>query len=139
MDFTELNKLLDTLPGYALLNDSMKTSAMNGARIPDSSGRWPQDAGYELTYDVYFAALALIPFLRSQPVVTSASSEGTSVSVQGIDWDAIVLFYKGLSSICSVDGNSVLHAVPIPDVPHVRRVPMNDRGGYYGDVDTDLS
>lgn len=138
MDFTELNKLLEALPGYSLLTDSMKTSALMGALIPDEAGRWPSNPEYVPTYDVYFAALSLLPFLQSQPVVTSASSEGTSVSVQATDWNSIRAFYRGLSPICSTNGNDVLQIVPIPDVPHVRRVPMNDRGGYYGDVDTDL-
>lgn len=139
MDLTELNKILETLPGYALLTESMKTSAMNGARIPDSDGRWPQDTDYVPTYDIYFAALALLPFLQAQPVVTSAGSEGTSVSVQATDWTAVRAFYRGLSPIVSDTAGDVMSIVPIPDVPHVRRVRMNDRGGHYGDVDTDIS
>lgn len=139
MDFTKLNELLSTLPGYALLTDTMKTAAMSGALIPDSEGRWPGQEEYEPTYDIYFAALKLLPFLQAQPVVTSASSEGTSVSVKPTDWTAIITFYRGSSTIIQATGNDVLRAVPIPDPPHARKVSMQDRGGYYGDVDTDIS
>lgn len=138
MDFSKLNELLSSLPGYALLTDAMKTVAMNAALIPDSEGRWPGQEDYEPTYDIYFAALKLLPFLQAQPVVTSAGSEGTSASVKPADWDAIIAFYRGSSPIIQATGNDVLRAVPIPDPPHVRKVNMQDRGGYYGDVDTDI-
>lgn len=138
MDFTKLNELLSTLPGYDLLTDTMKTAAMSGALIPDSEGRWPGQEDYVSTYDIYFAALKLLPFLQAQPVVTSAGSEGTSVSVKPTDWNAIIAFYRGNSLIIQATDNDVLRVVPIPDPPHVVRVPMNDRGGYYGDIDTDL-
>lgn len=137
MDFTELNKLLITLPGYALLNDAMKTAAMTGALIPDEQGRWPADPDYVARYDLYYAAVSLIPFLQAQPLVTSASSEGTSVSATAFDWNAIRQFYLGLSLIASSAGD-VLRAIPIPDQPHVYRVPMHTIGGYHGDVDTDI-
>lgn len=138
MDFSKLNELLGILPGYALLTDAMKTIAMGSAVIPDENGVWPGQPDYVPTYDIYFAALKLIPFLQAQPVVTSAGSEGTSVSVKPADWDAIIAFYRGSSPIIQATGNDVLRAVPIPDPPHVRRVNMQDRGGYYGDVDTDI-
>ena len=137
MDYTGLNDLLKPLPGYALLTDSMRDSALLASRIPDSSGRWPSDKDYEATYDLYFAALQLLPFLQAQPVVTSASSEGTSVSAKPTDWAALRAFYRSLSDIFQAT-DSILRVVPIPDPPHVVRVPMNDRGGYYGDVDTDV-
>lgn len=138
MDFTQLNELLQTLPGYELLTEAMKTAAMSGALIPDSDGHWPGTSGYTPTYDIYFAALKLLPFLQAQPVVTSAGSEGTSVSVKPADWNAIMRFYRENSLIIQATGNDVLHLVPIPDPPHVRRVSMRDGGGYYGDVDTDI-
>ena len=138
MDFTELNKLLSALPGYSMLNDSMKTAAMLSARIPDSAGRWPADALYEPTYDLYFASLSLLPFLQAQPQVTSAGSEGTSVTATQFNWGSIRDFYRGLSPIYQDGGNAVLKVLPIPDPPHVVRVPMRNVGGYYGDVDTDI-
>lgn len=138
MDFSKLNELLSSLPGYALLTNTMKTAAMGSALIPDSEGRWPGQPDYVPTYDIYFAALKLLPFLQAQPVVTSAGSEGTSVSVKPADWSAVTAFYRGNSPIIQATGNDVLRLVPIPDPPHVRRVLMNDRGGYYGDVDTDI-
>ena len=136
MDFTALNNIISSLAGYDLLTDDMKTSALESARIPDESGRWPQDTGYVPTYDVYFAALSLLPFLQAQPAVTSAGSEGTTVSATPTDWAALRTFYRSHSLIAS-GSSAVLQILPIPDVPHVRKVPMNDRGGYYGDVDTD--
>ena len=139
MDFSKLNELLSPLPGYEMLTDSMKTIAMESAQIPDGDGVWPGQPEYVPTYDIYFAALKLLPFLQAQPVVTSAGSEGTSVSVKPADWDAIIAFYRGSSPIIQATGNDVLRAVPIPDPPHVRKVNMQDRGGYYGDVDTDLN
>lgn len=138
MDFTKLNELLGPLPGYKLLTDNMKTVAMSGALIPDSAGVWPGQPDYAPTYDVYFAALKLLPFLQAQPVVTSSSSEGTSVSAKPTDWSAVIAFYRSGSSILQATGNSLLQMVPIPDPPHVKRVPMNDRGGRYGDIDTDI-
>lgn len=138
MDFTKLNELLATLPGYALLTTSMKTVALQASLIPDSEGRWPGDTDYEATYDIYFAALSLLPFLQAQPVVTSAGSEGTSISVKPMDWEAIRVFYRGQSVIVSGQQH-VITSVAIPDVPHVKRVPMNDRGGYFGDIDTDVN
>lgn len=138
MDYTDLNKVIETLPGYNMLTDSMKTMALNGAMVPDVEGRWPGQDNYEPTYDVYFAALALVPFLQAQPAVTHAGSEGTSVTATPMDWGAIKAFYQGLSPIISGTGSDVLTSVPIPGASHVRRVAMNDRGGYYGDVDTDL-
>lgn len=139
MDFTALNELLSTLPGYALITDTMRTAAMSGALIPDENGVWPGQPGYIDTYDVYFAALKLVPFLQAQPVVTSAGSEGTNVSVKPADWEAIIAFYRSNSPIVQATSGDVLQVVPIPDPPHVRRVNMRDRSGYYGDVDTDVS
>lgn len=134
----ELNKLLEGLAGYAMLTPAMKQAALNRSLIPDTFGVWPGRPGYLPTYDIYFAALMVIPLLAAQPVVTSASSEGTSASVRATDWGQLAASYRGLSTIVQATGNGVLNILPIPDVPHVRRVPMNDRGGYYGDVDTDI-
>lgn len=134
----ELDALLSALPGYNLISETAKIAALQGSRIPDSAGRWPETAGYVETFDVYYAALTLVSFLQALPVVTSASSEGTSVSAKAPDWSALTLYYRSLSPIIQATGNSILQVVPIPAPPHVRRVSMNDGGGYYGDVDTDL-
>jgi hypothetical protein len=61
----ELNALLANLPGYASLTETQKQNALDGARIPDSFGIWPGEAGYEVTYDVYYAALTLLGFLQA--------------------------------------------------------------------------
>lgn len=138
MDFTKLNELLSSLPGYDLLTDTMKTSALQGALIPDEHGVWPGQQGYDPTYDVYYAAAHLVPVLQAQPSVTNVNSEGTGVTVTPPDWGALLSFYRSMSPIHQGYGHDVLRVVPIPDPPHVQRVPMNDRGGYYGDVDTDV-
>lgn len=134
----ELNELMQNLPNFGLITQNMKTAALQASRIPDSAGRWPATAGYVDTFDIYYAALSLLPFLAAQPVVTAASSEGTSVTATAPNWGALSLSYKNLSPILSATSKAVLNVVPIPDTPHVRRVPMNDGGGYYGDVDTDI-
>ncbi|WIC89567.1 hypothetical protein SEA_GARDENB_9 [Microbacterium phage GardenB] len=133
----ELNALLQNLPGFALLTETQKQAALNGAQVPDSFGIWPGEEGYEVTYDVYFAALTLLGFLMAQPIVRSTSSEGTSISVDAPDWRALASYYRSQSVICNATGNGVLQRVTIPDVSHVRKVPME--GVTYHDVDTDLS
>ena len=135
----ELNALLQNLPGYALLTETQKQGALNGARVPDSFGIWPGEEGYEVTYDAYFAALTLIGFLMAQPIVRSTSSEGTSISVDAPDWRALASYYRSQSIICNATGNGVLQRVKIPDVPHVRPTHMEGVFYGYGDVDTDLS
>ncbi|WNO28256.1 hypothetical protein SEA_GAREY24_9 [Microbacterium phage Garey24] len=135
----ELNALLQNLPGYALLTETQKQAALTGARVPDSFGLWPGEDGYEVTYDVYYAALNLLGFLMAQPVVRQTSSEGTSIAVDAPDWRALAAYYRSQSVICSATGNGVLQRVAIPDVPHVRHANMEGAGHGYGDVDTDLS
>ena len=132
----ELNDLLKSLPNYALLTTEMKNSALAGSRIPDSEGRWPGDTGYVNTHDVYYAAILLIPFLKAQQVVTSAGSEGTTISATPPDWDSLLAFYRSLSPIINSSGNDVLQIVPIPGGPHVVPTNMRSGGSYYGDVNT---
>lgn len=134
----ELNALLVSLPGYALLTDTMKNAALAGALVPDAAGVWPGGAGYVPTYDVYYAAISLIGFLQAQPVVRQSSSEGTSVAVDAPNWDGLLAWYRSMSPICQAMGTSVLNKVLIPDGQHVRRTDMSG-GGIYGDVDTDLA
>ena len=135
----DLNGLLANLPGFGLLSDTMKTAALQGARIPDSFGVWPGEDGYENTYDVYFAAISLIGFLQAQPVIRQSSSEGTSVAVDAPDWSGLLTFYRGQSPIMQAQSSTVLGVIAIPDRPHVKRTDMSGRGSHYGDVDTDLS
>lgn len=134
----ELNALLSNLPGYDLITSAMKLRALESARVPDSEGRWPNESGYVPSYDVYFAALSLVSFLKAQPVLRSSSSEGTSVSVDAPDWAALVTYYRTQSPIIGTQGNSVLQEVAIPGRPHVYKTDMSGRGGYYGDIDTDV-
>lgn len=134
----DLNSLLSGLPNYASLTTGMKNAALEGARIPDSSGVWPGEVGYVTTYDVHFAALNLIGFLMAQPVVRQTSSEGTSVAVDAPKWDVLMAYYRSMSPILAATGNTVLQSVPIPDGPHVKRMPMRGGAGN-DDVDTDLA
>lgn len=130
-----LDDILKPLPGYGLLSESMKNAALAGSLIPDSFGIWPGQPGYENTYDVYFAAINLIGYLRAQPVIRSSSSEGTSVSVDAPNWDALLSYFRSQSPVVQTSGNPVLQLVEIPDPPHVRRVSMEDKGLRYGDID----
>lgn len=133
-----LDELLGNLPNYDLVTSAMKQAALDGAQVPDSQGRWPGEDNYVPTYDVYFAAISLVAFLKAQPFVKSASSEGTSVSAQAPDWDSLLAYYRSQSPIVQSTGRQVLQRVPIPDVPHVRRTDMSGGWDYSGDIDTDI-
>lgn len=135
----DLNGLLISLPGYSTLTDKMKTDALNGARIPDGAGVWPDQPGYQVTYDIYWAGISLVGFMQAQPFVKSSGSEGTQVTVEKPDWSGILTYFRSQSVIARASQSGpILTAVPIPDVPHVRRTDMSGRGDAYGDVDTDL-
>ena len=133
----DLNDLLRPLPGFDVLTDSMKNQALAGALIPDSSGVWPGQPGYVATYDVYFAAYNLIGFLRAQPFVRNANSEGTGVTVDAPDWSMLLRYYASLSPILG-QRPDVLQVVPTPDPPYTHRTDMSGRDSFYGDVNTDL-
>lgn len=135
----DLNALLSSLPGYALLTDPMKTSALNLAQMPDSNGVWPGEVGYIPTYDVYWAAIGLVGFLQAQPVVRQSSSEGTSVAVDAPSWSGLVSWYRSMSPIAgATTASPILNPIPIPDGPHVIRTDMTGGWNGYDDVDTDL-
>lgn len=135
----DLNALLVNLPNYSLLTEGMKQKALDGALMPDSSKVWPGNSGYVNTYDVYFAAVNLLGFLKAQPVIRQSSSEGTSVSVDAPDWAGLIAWYKSMSPICSATSTGLLTPVTIPDKPHVRHTNMRDGGNGYDNVDTDLA
>lgn len=122
----DLTALVNSLPGADLLTDKMKTDALAAALIPDSFGTWPGQTGYVNTHDVYFAAVQLVQFLRAQPFVRQTSSEGTSVAVDAPDWESLVSYYLSMSPIAQISSTGILTMVPIPEVPHVKRVPMED-------------
>ena len=134
----DLNDLISSLPGYSSITTGMKNTALAGSVLPDSNGVWPGEDGYVTTYDIYFAAYSLVGFLKARPIVTSSSSEGTSVTVQAPDWDSLLVYYRSMSPILSATGG-VLTPVPIPDWPHVSKVSMRGDGGYGSGIDTDLS
>lgn len=140
----QLNALLQSLPGYALLTDAMKQAALDGARVPDGLGVWPGEEGYQPTYDIFFAAASLIGFLQAQPFVKAAGSEGTTVSVERPDWAGLLAYYRSQSPIVTGAGSGVLGVLPIPGpAGHVRRTDMSGRDAWgrldphYGDVNTD--
>lgn len=136
----DLNELLAGLPNATLISTNMKNAALAGALIPDEDSVWPgsTDPVYVPTYDVYYAALTLLGWLRAQPVVRQTSSEGTSIAVDKPDWSAISTYYQSMSVIFQATSSGVLNKVLIPDGPHVRRTNMNVPGVKYGDVDTDV-
>ena len=134
----DLDTLLEGLPGYAAITDGMKVTALAGALIPDSSGVWPGQTGYVATYDVYFAAITLVGFLKAQPVVRTTSSEGTSISVDAPDWGSLLAYYRSMSPIIQASGSDVIQRVDIPEGPHVVRTDMTGRGSSDGNIDTDV-
>lgn len=135
---SDLDDLLSSLPGFTLLSDAMKQAALDSSRVPDSFGVWPGEEGYKTTYDIYFAAINLVGFLKAQPVVRQTSSEGTSVAVDAPDWSSLLAYYRSMSIIIGATGNDVLQIVAIPEVPHIKRVDMSYGGDGNDDVDTDL-
>lgn len=136
----ELDALLQNLPNYSLLTQSMKQDALNSSLIPDSNGVWPGQPDYITTYDSYFAAVRLIGFLMAQPVVRQSSSEGTSVAVDAPNWGGLLEYYRSQSPILQATTNGpVLTKVLIPEGPHVYHTDMTGvRGGNNDNVDTDL-
>lgn len=124
-----LNSLLDSLPNSALVSDKMRLDALEASIIPDSEGRLPGSEDYAPTYDPYYAAYRLIPFLQAQSVVTATSSEGTSVTATPPDWSGLIAYYRSMSHILGLQ-DDVIHVIPIPDDSHVKRTDMS--GGYYG-------
>ena len=133
----ELEALLAGVPGYSSLTVAMKTAALQGARIPDSEGRYPGEEDYVDTYDVYFAALNLLGYLQAQPFISQVSSEGTSTTVQPPDWSALTRYYQSQSPIMRLQGDT-LQVVQLPYDDYIRRTDMSGRSGRFGDVDTDL-
>lgn len=121
-----LNSLLSSLPNSELISENMRKDALEASVIPDSEGRLPGSEGYVATYDAYYAAYRLIPFLRAQSMVTATSSEGTSVSVTPPDWSALMSYYQSMSVILSMQ-HDALHLIHIPDVPHVSKTNMHGR------------
>lgn len=134
----DLTALVANLPGASLLTDQMKNDALAGSLVPDSFGVWPNQPGYEATYDVYWAAVGLVGFLAAQPVVRQSSSEGTSIAVDAPSWGGLVAYYRSMSRIALATAGSVLGVIPIPYTTHIRHVDMNERGSDDDNVDTDL-
>ena len=132
-----LDDLLKTLPGFETITPLMKQSALDGAVIPDSAGVWPGKPSYVTTYDVYYAAVTLIGFLKAQPVVRQVSSEGTSAALDAPQWGAVYQHFTSLSPILGMQ-SGIIREVPIPGGSHVRRTDMSGVNDDYGDVDTDL-
>jgi hypothetical protein len=137
---TDLEGLLSSLPGYALLTTTMKQQALDQSVVPDGLGVWPGQPGYQPTYDIYWAALKLLGFLQAQPVVRQTSSEGTSVAVDAPNWAGLISYYQSMSTIHAVAGQALMTLVEIPDPPHVIHTDMSYGGGEpYDNVDTDLA
>jgi hypothetical protein len=137
-EMDDLNALVNSLPGAGLLSDKMKHDALAGALIPDVNGVWPGKPGYNQTYDIYFAASNMLPFLQAQPVIRQTSSEGTSIAVDAPNWGALYAYYRSMSPIAQATSGGVLSSIPIPGAPHVTRTNMEGGSGY-DDVNTDVS
>lgn len=132
-----MDTILGIYPEYAFVSEELKQTALEHSVIPDSSGLLPSSPGYQPTYDSFFACLIILPLLRSQPVVTTSSSEGTSVTAQPTNWDALEAYLKSQSLVARISSNSVLQSIPIPDTDYLQRNRVG--GDRYGDTDTDVS
>lgn len=131
----ELNTILASLSGGANTPDSIKYQALQRSLVPDDEGRLPGSAGYVDTYDVYFAAYLLVDFLSAQPNVTSAGSEGTSISTTAPDWDAARRMFSSMSLIMGMQPH--LGFILYDNPPIIVPTDMTGRG-VYGDINTDL-
>jgi len=72
--------------------------------------------------------------MAAQPQVTTAQSEGTSVSTSAPDWASLRAFYASLSPILAQQQGDYLTPVDVRLLPHAHHRHM---GGEY-DIDTDL-
>lgn len=136
----DLIKLLEPLPGYDVLNDTMLANALAKSMIPDGAGVWPGQPSYQDTYDIFWAALSLVGYLQAQPYIRQSSSEGTSVAVDAPNWTALTAYFRSQSTIAqATQSGPLLTAVPIPEINHIVRTDMSGWGERYGDVDTDVS
>lgn len=128
-----LKALLALIPGSSIITPSMMEKALDDSLIPDKQGRLPGTPGYRFNHDVYYAVYTLIWLIRAQPEVTTASSEGTSITTTPFDWDSFIMFLKANSVILSNQG--VFTVIPIPAEDRIRRVDMSggDPRGYDSD------
>lgn len=129
----ELNQLLAGLPGVDKLSDSVKQQMLEQSLVPDTEGRDPYTEGYTKTYDTAYAAWLLVGVLSAFPMVTSAGSEGTSVSMTRPDWEALKRSFAVLSPIMA--RQDTLRVLRLPPDPYVRHRNML---GRYDDVNTSI-
>lgn len=134
----ELDIILGQVQGYDAVPNELKAHALEGSLIPDKNGVWPSKVGYIPTYDHYYAAMNLVNYLRAQPQVTTAGSEGTNVTVSPTNWDSLLIWLKSKSSIVLVSGDSVITPVSIPLGPHVVKRNMQGSGVYRGETDNTI-
>jgi hypothetical protein len=138
---TALDEILAGLPNASMLTTTMKETALHQSAIPDANGVWPGKSGYSDTFDIYWAAIQLISFLKAQPFVNQTASEGTSITVSRPDWGALVAYYQSMSPIAGATAAPALSYINIPSTPVAVKVDMNDedwkgRRTSYGDVNT---
>lgn len=132
----ELKELLSAAPGADKVPESVLSKALAKSLVPDAAGNLPGTTDYSPTHDVYFAALCALGWLRALPQVTSAGSEGTSVTATPFDWDSLAGHFRSMSDIASLsDGFTV---IPVHASNTHQRVNMQD-GGYFDDRDTDIN
>lgn len=128
-----LDSVLINTPHYSTVSDTLKKDMLKRAVFYTRK----DTASSQTNYDYFFAALSLLPFLKSFPQVTNVSSEGTSVSTTSYDWDSLEKFLKSQSVIYQQNytGFGVL-SIPEcdPIVPTYKYT-----GGFYADADTDIA
>lgn len=147
VDLDHLRELLGSVEVAATLTDAQLTGALQGSVMPtivtdpltgNVTVLYPSDVDYTPTYDYHFAAYNLIDLMASQPVVTNASSEGSSITTSAPNWDALRSYYRAGSFILGYNA-SAFDVIDIPTQRRVTRNNMNDMDTYYGNIDPDLN
>lgn len=132
----ELKELLSAAPGIDKVPETVLIKALAKSLVPDEDGNFPGADDYTSTYDVYFAALYVVGWLRALPQVTAAGSEGTNITTTPFDWDSLAEHFRSMSDIASLsDGFTI---IPVHASNPLVRVNMRD-GGYFDDRDTDIN
>ena len=100
MDWTEARDLVRRLIGDAL-NPDLIDDCVEWAVMPDAEGRYPIDAGWEPTYDGWWAAASAAEMVAaSQPdQLTQVTSEGTTLRVTPRDWASTARTWRTRSVI----------------------------------------
>lgn len=117
MNQTEAREFVQQLLGAeSPLSDNLIAGCIEGAVIPDAAGRLPTDDGWQPTYDGWWAAAdaALLAESLQGDRLTSVTSEGSTLQVQGRDWQAVATAWRSRSTIGKSAGPRVIEVPGYP-------------------------